>query len=817
MPDHTEEVNPRITKTINISANVREPEIDPNDYAKLYDPNQTIVAKEFIGDGSKLTNLPGGGGGDVNLDEYAKLIDTEQDIVARSFDAHINDGDPLLEDEGKVSATTIITGLGAKFGGGFRTQGGNGPLIITSNTVNMEGIYVYSQHERDDTSRVASLTEIGLEISNSNEDNSERQALEFKNDGLIVDGTDITVTDGYFIGDGSKLTGLPTPEMSEYARLDAENTFTTSNTFNEGVLFKDSGSGIANSYLTGGSFNVKDSNISGVFLSYDPVIQLKTGGMSAGKWTDEYMQVGSNAEYSRIYKNKIVLATSAGAHTNHVEIDGSGSITAKEFIGDGSKLTNLPTSVLEGAMVFKGTVENEAALPTEDNAVGEMWHTTEEDALFAWGEDNDWHNVGSAGADVNLDEYAKLDGVKIDGITKTIFTATQLLGENIGARFFSTEVEIPESNNDHNYRMMTSSHGITLYNSPAIDRREMPYNGQRNTKAFELYDDFSSPKLGPWQMTSGQLGFCVQQDGTVQSTGNKSTLHWNDAYTEKIKTWYGNEDWEFDPNALENGMLPYQMLQWVSDTPTGETLNTSVYWNLYGDLYIGKNLTGDREYDSEPLVEENANIKILREGTIEAKEFIGDGSKLTGVGGDSTVKFIDCQEPAPPESEWKVGDIYIYKSTEPYELWSETCQGKCHAEWVECMESTGEEHACYNKYVPCLMGCDEDLTREQAEAIAKKGKQQPKGVVDMAHESWTGIAGELLDDGEYIICTDLYCGNKVDLYWQRMPKGASWSDVDKCAKKTDYTQTIIAKEFVGDGSKLTGVGLPDLRTLTPLT
>ena len=246
--------------------------------------------------------------------------------------------------------------------------------------------------------------------------------------------------------------------------------------------------------------------------------------------------------------------------------------------------------------------------------------------------------------------------------------------------------------------------------------------------------------------------------------------------------------------------------------------NTGIDERDLGKVFIRAGVSTFSSFDYTKYVEiYGRDGEISASGKIKAKEFEGDGSKLTGVGGDSTVKFIDCQEPAPPESEWKVGDIYIYKSTEPYELWSETCQGKCHAEWVECMESTGEEHACYNKYVPCLMGCDEDLTREQAEAIAKKGKQQPKGVVDMAHESWTGIAGELLDDGEYIICTDLYCGNKVDLYWQRMPKGASWSDVDKCAKKTDYTQTIIAKEFVGDGSKLTGVGLPDLRTLTPLT
>ena len=97
-------------------------------------------------------------------------------------------------------------------------------------------------------------------------------------------------------------------------------------------------------------------------------------------------------------------------------------ITAKEFIGDGSQLTGLPEPVLEGALIFQGSVDTEASLPSSGNEVGHLWLTEDTDTLHAWGEDDAWHEVGSA-TDVNLDEYAKLD----DGMQK------------ITAAFFQTD------------------------------------------------------------------------------------------------------------------------------------------------------------------------------------------------------------------------------------------------------------------------------------------------------------------------------------------------------------------------------------------
>ena len=86
-----------------------------------------------------------------------------------------------------------------------------------------------------------------------------------------------------------------------------------------------------------------------------------------------------------------------------------------KFYGDGSKLTNLPEPVLEGALVFKGSVDTEASLPDSDNTVGDLWHTNDDDSLYAWGEDDAWHNVGSS-TDINLDEYARLDGATFSSV-----------------------------------------------------------------------------------------------------------------------------------------------------------------------------------------------------------------------------------------------------------------------------------------------------------------------------------------------------------------------------------------------------------------
>ena len=100
----------------------------------------------------------------------------------------------------------------------------------------------------------------------------------------------------------------------------------------------------------------------------------------------------------------------------------------KEFITltsvptDNAELTNganyitldeVPDPVLEGALVFQGTVASESLLP-EDKKIGDLYHVTDVDLYYAWGEDNQWHNVGDAN-DVNLDEYARLDGAKFTG------------------------------------------------------------------------------------------------------------------------------------------------------------------------------------------------------------------------------------------------------------------------------------------------------------------------------------------------------------------------------------------------------------------
>ena len=90
-------------------------------------------------------------------------------------------------------------------------------------------------------------------------------------------------------------------------------------------------------------------------------------------------------------------------------VDNPFTIKSDFFEGDGSKLTNLPIVEpdLTGALVFKGTVANESALPG-DAATGDLYYNEDNDRLYAKG-DAEWHQVGSI-EDVDLDEYAKLDG-----------------------------------------------------------------------------------------------------------------------------------------------------------------------------------------------------------------------------------------------------------------------------------------------------------------------------------------------------------------------------------------------------------------------
>ena len=77
----------------------------------------------------------------------------------------------------------------------------------------------------------------------------------------------------------------------------------------------------------------------------------------------------------------------------------------------------------------------------------------------------------------------------------------------------------------------------------------------------------------------------------------------------------------------------------------------------------------------------------IKDGSITATEFVGDGSKLTSVGVGA--RFVDvinsstCCAVNP-------GDIYIQQSEEG----RDTCENNCHDAWTQCSTDGGDADAC---------------------------------------------------------------------------------------------------------------------------
>lgn len=170
-----------------------------------------------------------------------------------------------------------------------------------------------------------------------------------------------------------------------------------------------------------------------------------------------------------------------------------------------------------------------------------------------------------------------------------------------------------------------------------------------------------------------------------------------------------------------------------------------------------------------------------------------------------TVEFIDVQDPAPGDA--KPGDLFItFTEDEP---WSEVCQGVCHTAWIQALEACGGDADCEGATVPeyamCLQGCDNDLSREQAEVFARRNIRHLRGIdgngyiVDgggFADSSFTAFASEFVPNGSYIFVDQ-------DGNWQKAP--IPQVDLSVYAKLYNSSQSITAKEFIGDGSKLTNL------------
>ena len=214
----------------------------------------SVIAEEFIGDGSKLTNLPVG---DVDLSEYAKLTDDVQTITAAKFqtanpDSYLDPNGiltPVCDIYGMVQVTAVKAsqkaGLGYFFvedigGINFKNPGGTAYLADVNNitfTGDNANIHDLNQlhfdgETGDSDGKITGCNSISAAADQLKLQGDVRIEGDLDTPGKITNTGTITSTGG-FIGDGSKLTNLPVGDvdLSEYARLDGA-------TFTGDIIFK---------------------------------------------------------------------------------------------------------------------------------------------------------------------------------------------------------------------------------------------------------------------------------------------------------------------------------------------------------------------------------------------------------------------------------------------------------------------------------------------------------------------------------------------------------------------------------------------------
>ena len=284
-----------------------------------------------------------------------------------------------------------------------------------------------------------------------------------------------TITAARFIGDGSGLTNVPgagggSVDLSPYAKLDGDGQEIINT-----AKFQCQN---PNSYHD----NLKVKAPDAEFLDSVRCTQIK--GISS----DYVSAVGAN---QLTVDHNLVLNDAPISGAKNITANGDIQSTSGFFVGDGSKLTNLPTGDLEGSLIFKGTVADEGSLPA-DAAVGDLYYREDDQHLYAKGE-SEWHKVGKI-EDVDLSGYAQLSGADFTGnVTASSFDTGDFNSNTAEACFI-------QSGALQAYR----DSGVNPATSPVFIGGRKTGSGTETTT--EIFADGSVKSTGTITSTGGFVG-----------------------------------------------------------------------------------------------------------------------------------------------------------------------------------------------------------------------------------------------------------------------------------------------------------------------
>ena len=298
--------------------------IEDDDYTFEVLSDGTVKAKEFIGDGSKLTGIAAGGA--VGIDEvlaennqagdWQSLLFTEPDLWSL-VDAGILKPDDIAYYDG-MHASAAHRATYSRWGASNEDEQATSQAIVSSNGLAIE------KPKNDSTWGESSFySSNGIEIRSSLRDGIDPDnALDYAWAMYVaVNGEDKfsvthggTVTAKEFIGDGATFTG--NVEAASFAS-------------NQGGL------------------DLTNEDGTGSTIASNGVTTIQISKSRGNNFTAFEVYKGDNKRFDLTGTGKITLGQklhldAANGKLEKVIIDSNGTITANEFIGDGSKLTNLP-------------------------------------------------------------------------------------------------------------------------------------------------------------------------------------------------------------------------------------------------------------------------------------------------------------------------------------------------------------------------------------------------------------------------------------------------------------------------------------------